>query len=96
MSQVTISLTDIAVQCLETGDRYHQQEYVLVSTAYDKVLARCVDLLFVFGDSMMSFAIYLVMYLRFAHERFKCWTQIGIRVRISKFFHFFFSSFSKF
>ncbi|CAB4005122.1 PDZ domain-containing 8-like, partial [Paramuricea clavata] len=39
LGYVTIPLTDIAVQCLETGDRYHQQEYVLVSTAYDKVLA---------------------------------------------------------
>ncbi|XP_028405237.1 PDZ domain-containing protein 8-like [Dendronephthya gigantea] len=39
LGYVTIPLTDIAVHCLETGDRYHQQEYVLVSTAYDKVLA---------------------------------------------------------
>ncbi|XP_046853304.1 PDZ domain-containing protein 8-like isoform X2 [Xenia sp. Carnegie-2017] len=39
LGYVTIPLTDIAVQCLETGDRYHQQEYVLVSTAYDKVFA---------------------------------------------------------
>lgn len=39
LGYVTIPLTDIAVRCLETGDRYNQQEYVLVSTAYDKVLA---------------------------------------------------------
>lgn len=39
LGYVTIPLTDIAVQCMETGDRFHQQDYVLVSTAYDKVLA---------------------------------------------------------